>query len=213
MGYVFAYFQKVALIAAGAGITWALATVAGPWVGFVIWAMAIGVGCAVGAFLLSRAPAEQITWRNRVAGFLLPWGYALGRGKLAPIGAAAWAIWVLIGLGAVLVFRSAHPAGAVQAAAPSAAGAHWVIAGCLFACWALYGALILRLIGHTSGRQRMLKPIGVMLVLVGVSVALWLNGRPGTALVLAAAPIVAIGGGYGLLLCVMLASGRKARWN
>src|SRR4051812_39671916 len=72
----------------------ALAGRLGITVGLSIWAAGTAVACAASAVLLRAAPLGQFTWRNRLAGILLTSGARLGRGKLWPMTAVAWIVWV-----------------------------------------------------------------------------------------------------------------------
>jgi hypothetical protein len=67
------------------------------------------VGCVGATALLKSAPLGQVTWRNYPAGYLLPWGYILGRGQLPGIVATSWAIGTLIAI-AVCILTTAPAA-------------------------------------------------------------------------------------------------------
>ena len=217
LGIVITYLRRAALVVLAAVAAWTLSNRLGPWAGLVAWAALMAVACALGAWLLKSSPVGRVTWRNHVAGYLIPWGYRLGRGKLAPITVAAWAIWVLIGAAAVLLFgRSGEPTGA---AATDRSTATTVL---LFATWVLYGGCLIYLLGvllneyrSSGGRgaRSVLTMAGVLVALVVISAAFWISGRPGWALLAAGGPPAVVGGGYGLFLVAILLLGRKARWN
>jgi hypothetical protein len=203
------FLYPAALIALAVGICGELAARLNPWVVMAIWADAMAVLCSAAAWGLKNAPMGTITWRNKLAGYLLPWGYKLGRGKLVPMTLAAWVIWVLIGLGTVIL--TAWPAGAARE--------HPYTAVMTFLSWIVLGALAVRQIGliptfgSHSGRMSLLQSVAVVVALLVASAVLWLTGRAGWALLVAGGPIAFVGGGYGLFLGVMLTVGRKARWN
>jgi len=198
-----------ALIALATGISWELAIHFIPWLAMIIWSILTAALCAIGAWLLHGAPLGLVNWRNRAAGYLLPWGFKLGRGKLLPSAIAAWLIWVAIGTATITLIS--WPA--------SAATSHPVIATLLFISWIILGALIVRQLGfiHTFGSAHGRRSLGqsalALAALIAAGLTLWLLRRPGWALVVSGGPIAMVGGGYGLFLAVMLTVGRNARWN
>lgn len=187
------------------------------------WASTTAIGGALagtGALLLRSARVGQITWRNRVAGLLLPWGYVLGRGKLPGIVLACTAIWSALA-GAVLL-NLAEPAAVVPAvptpAAPVANAANgpwlllaWIVTGvCL--CY-LLGLLTKHFEPRSQATRTVLKLVLVLVVMIVGSVVLHLTGNSGLALLVAGGPTLLVGGGYGLFLVAILLLGRNVRWN
>lgn len=203
------FLYPAALILLAAGICGELAMRVKAWLALLIWAGGMGLLCAAAAWCLKKAPMGRLTWRNKLAGYLLPWGYKIGRGKLLPMTLAAWAIWIMIGVGTIVL--AAWPMGA--------ASAHPYLAVMIFVSWVVLGGLAVRQLGliptfgSRSGRMSLLQSAAVALGLMAASAVLWLTGRPGWALLTAGGPIAFVGGGYGLFLGVMLTVGRKARWN
>lgn len=184
---------------------------------------AVGAACAVtGALVLRSAQVGQISWRNRVAGLLLPWGYVLGRGKLLGIVIACTAIWSALAAAVLLslVAPEAMPnAGAAPVpTGPAATGAPgpwlllaWIVDGaCL--CY-LLGTLTKYFAPHAQVTRTQLKLVLVLVVMIAGSVVLHLTGHGGLALLVAGGPVAVIGGGYGLFLAVILLFGRNVRWN
>jgi hypothetical protein len=195
-----------ALIALAAGICGELATHMNRWAALAVWAAGMAALCTLGAVVLKSAPIGTVTWRNRFAGYLLPWGYKLGRGKLVPITAVAWAIWVLIGAGTILLVSAS-------------AAAHPWLAVLVSIAWVIEGGLMVRQLGLSlnfnspAGSMTVLQSALLLAGLMGAGMVLWVMGRPGWALVVSGGPLALIGGGYGLFIVVMLIAGRHARWN
>jgi hypothetical protein len=222
---VLMHIRKIPLICAGAWITWLLAARLGPWFGLAAWAIVMGVLCTTIAYILRHGPVGMITWRNRLAGYVIPWGYRLGRGKLAPITIIAWSIWVGIGVATILVFRLNAPGANVAATGASAAasdsGRHPVLGAILLATWIFYGAMIVRQLGYifyqfrtySSGRRTMIQVTVIMVAIIATTGGLWLAGRHASAVWLAAAPLLIIGAGFGVVILAFLIFGRNMRWN
>jgi hypothetical protein len=180
-----------------------LAAHLGPLVAFLLFAGFMAMGCSAAALLLKSAPTGKLTWRNRPAGYFLTFGFRLTNGKLLPITLVALALWLL--------------AAAAAITALSLGPARLGLSIPLLAAWYLYAALIIRQLGlifhefRRSPRPRNTMVIFslAMLALIAASAALWLTNQPRFALFAAAAPILIVGGGYGLFLAVFLVGGRK----
>ena len=206
MKWLMRLMYPAALIVLSAGICGELATHMKPWAALAVWAGGMALLCTLAAVALKGAPMGKLTWRNRLAGYLLPWGYKLGRGKLIPMTAAAWAIWVLLGAGTILLVSTS-------------AAAHPWLATLIFITWVIEGGLLVRQLGLSltfstrSGRIAVLQFALVLAGLIGAGMVLWVMGYPGWALVVSGGPVALVGGGYGLFLGVMLTVGRNARWN
>jgi hypothetical protein len=181
----------------------------GAWIAMGLWAAAMAAVCGGTALLMNRQSPERVTPINYLAGFVLPWGYKIGRGKLLPIVGASWLGWVVAGL-AVIVLRTRTPGVIVPAM--------------LFASWMIIGAVVVRMVTMLLMRANAnplppgtFAPILSMIALLVASAAFVVFGRSNAwtnvALLLAGGPIVLIGGGYLLWLGVMLTFGRNARWN
>lgn len=189
------------------------------------WATTTAIGGALavtGALVLRSARVGQITWRNRVAGLLLPWGYVLGRGKLPGIVLACTAIWsalaaaVLLSLAGTAVVPNAGAAPTPVAPANGGSSSPW-----LLLAWIVDGACLLYLLGmltkyfapHAQVTRSQLKLVLVLVVMIVGSIVLHLAGYAGPALLVAGGPVALVGGAYGLFLGVILLFGRNVRWN
>jgi hypothetical protein len=168
--------------------------------------------CGVSGAILRSARIGQITWKNRQAAYLLPWGYALSRGKLPAIVANAWLGWTLIGVGVALATALAD-----RDAATGTQFWRWL----LLAAWAVNVSAMLAVLGvlvkHftlTSSSGRSLTTIIAVLVLLLLgSIALHAQGYTRLATAVAGGPLLIVGIGYGALVLLIVTVGRNARWN
>lgn len=203
--------RLIALVVGAAAACYWLADRYGVRDAAIVWACGTATACGIGAVLLRLSPVGRVGWQNRVAAYLVPWGWRLGRGVLWPIPAASWAVWLAIGA-ATLVLRPA--AEELDATATA-------VRILLFVAWVADGAGILFVLGTlrqhypsgSSGGRALWKVAGVLVVLIVGSVGLYLGGLPVLALVVAGGPPALVAGGYGLFLAVVLVAGRNARWN
>jgi hypothetical protein len=108
---------KAFRVALGVGACLALASALGPWRGFAIWVGGMALICTATAMLMQRQPIGTMGFGNYLAGWTLPWGYRIGRGKLWPIVATSWMIWMLIGVAISLVTSSRTMMGSREVAA------------------------------------------------------------------------------------------------
>jgi hypothetical protein len=219
---------KVLCVIGAAVACAALAQRFGPWKTLGIWGAAVGIACiGIGLILRSQTP-EKVTIANYAAGFVLQWGYKVGRGKLPAIVGVSWAIWVLLGLAMVLAIQTRHGGGISSAhagavsAAPQVRGTATIVL--LGVAWVIDGGALLWILGllatstNTAHMVRSLGPIAAVLVgMIVSSVALVMltdSAKPAwLALASAGAPPLAIGGAYALFIVVILTAGKNARWN
>jgi hypothetical protein len=213
---------RVVMLAVTVGACRWLTSALGPWKAIGAWALGMAVICAGVALWLDRQPPEQITFVNRLAGYLLPWGYDIGRGKLIPIVITSWIVWVLLGGGAVFtigVLARGGRAGELSAEVPSHTTLLTVL---LYLAWVIDGAVLMRLVSVSWVRQNPMPPsvIMVMLALTAMilgSAAIKMLGKSAAATKLALAisggPPLVVGLGYGVFLLVALTMGGHTRWN
>ncbi len=155
----------------------------------IVAALAVAV-VALGA-LLHAWGRGRITWRTVLAAWLLPWGRTLGGPSLSGIAAAAFGVWIVLGI-----------AGAVGVASPQ-----------LFGAWVLDG-FALRLLVRSSWRlgNRWQRRAVVRLAAIVVCCAIaglvaHAAGHPWVGAVVAGGPIVLVG----LAVCGLVASWSTAR--
>lgn len=172
---------------------------------------------AIGTVLLRNAEPEKITWRNRTAGWLLPWGYRIGRGKLLAIAVVSGIVWgILLGLGVLL----AQPAPAMvrEAPAPFLPDMALVL---LVLAWIVDGAALFYLLGMLSQNSSLSQPPGstqlktaaFVCFLLAASIGCHVTGRSGAALWIAGLPPLVLGILLGAWFAVLLSLGKNARWN
>lgn len=202
--------RRALLVAAAAAACYGLADRYGARDAAALWAAGTAVACGAGAALLRTSGVGRITWRNRLAGCLIPWGWRLNAGRLWPIPLLSWAVWAAIG-------------GAVFAVLPAAEGEPpgvGVRVG-LLAAWLVDGAALLsvagiigrdRRWGGTGGRT-LWQLAAVVAGLLAASVALYLGGLPKTAVVVGGGPPLLVGTAGGLFFGTLALFGRNVRWN
>lgn len=201
------FARRVALVVAAAGACWGLAVRFGPQDAALAWAVVAAIACVIGAALLRTSPVGRVGWQNRVAAYLVPWGWGLCGGRLWPIPVASWVVWAAVGTATVLLLSGSEPV------------AGWGIAVriLLFAAWVADGAALLYVLGsllrHVPPAPAILKVAAVLGGLITGSVALYLGELPVLALAVAGGPPLLVGGGYALFFGAVLMSGRNARWN
>jgi hypothetical protein len=217
-------------MAAAAAICVALASKFGPWKAMSLWAVGVATVGGVVALLMHRqSPPEKISWINYLAGFVLPWGYRIGRGKLWPIAVTSWAIWMLLGV-AVILATSSRGHGQTSAGIATVTSTepsphrNPVVMTLLCLAWLVDGGVLLRCVGllaTSANASHMMRSLALpMLVLAGIliaSIALVVtSSAPAaarTALLIAGGPPLFVAMGYGLFVLVIVTVGRKARWN
>ena len=220
------FLMRGVSIAAAIVLCAALAQRLGPLKAVILWACAVGAVDVVTATLIHRqSPPEKVSWINHLAGFVLPWGYRIGRGKLWPIVLTSWLIWMLIGVAvmtAVATNRYDEVAGV--ATINGRTQRNPVVTGLLVVAWLVDGGVLLRCIGllaTSPNRRQILRSLSVpMAILAGILLAsiglVTVNCTPAaarTALLIAGGPPLLIAVAYGGFVLVMLTAGRHARWN
>lgn len=200
------YLKNAILLAAVAAGANGLAAEFGPWPAFLACAVVSAVACDAGAILLRTSGVGRVTWKNRLAGFLIPWGWRLNRGKLWPVPLISWTVWTAVSGAAVLLLSASdQPSLGMRAA--------------LLAAWVIDAAALVYLLGTisqaTPGSRAgsLWKLVAVTAGLLSASVGLYLGGRTATALVVGGGPPAAVVGGFGLVLLLIATVGRNTRWN
>ena len=201
---IFLYIKRAILIVAAAAVCYWLAEQYGTTTASVIWAILMAVACGIGTLLLRTSQVSQVTWRNRLAGYLIPWGWRLNRGLLWPIPVISWVVWMAIGAAAMLL-RSGSESVVLRLA--------------LFAAWVVDASCVVFLLGsllQSSPGSRVAavwKLLVFVVTLPVVSIALYLGGLTMAALAVGGGPPLVVGAAFGLFTLVLLTLGRNARWN
>lgn len=192
----------------------------GPWPMLGSWAGVAALVCSLSAWLLTTVQTGEVGWKNRLAGYVLPWGYKLFDGRLGWIAFASWSVWVLLGLAAVLPTLLGSPKpGPGMAPATLPGTPQWSLA--LIIAWVVDGALLLFLATTflknfgfgSSGGQSLFLPMGFLAAMIAGSAVLWSTGHSRLAVAVAAGPTLAAAVAYALFIVLMLIVGRNARWN
>lgn len=179
----------------------------------VVWAAVSAIACVLGAVLLRTSPVGRVSWQNRTASYLVPWGVRIGGGRLWPILVVSWLVWLCVLGGAAVLTPGpgADPLTVWEIAMRVGLGAAWVIDGLAL------GHVLATLRQHYSAGSRSGRTLStISAVIVGLmagSLLLCLFGLTPLALLVAGGPPLLIGGGYGLFLAAVLLFGRGARWN
>ena len=198
------YLKNAVLLIAVAAAAYGLAAELGPSPALLACAAVSAVACVAGAFLLRTSGVGRITWKNRLAGYLIPWGCRLNRGKLWPLPVISWAVWTAVCGAAVLLRRDQPPLG-MRAA--------------LVAAWLIDAAALVYLLGtisqSTPGSRvgSLWKLVAVLTGVLCASVGLYLGGQATAALIVGGGPPAVIGGGFGVVLLIFATVGRNTRSN
>ena len=198
------YLTRAALLAGSAAAAYGLGAEFGPWPAVLTCATVAAVACVIGAVLLRTSAIGQITWRNRLAGYLIPWGWRLNRGRLWPVAVISWVVWTAVS-GAAVLLRSDAPSLGMRAA--------------LLAAWLIDASALVFLLGTivqaTPGSRlgSVWKLVAVITGVLCVSVGLYVGGQATAALIVGGGPPAVIGGVFGLVVLIFATVGRNTRWN
>jgi hypothetical protein len=181
-------------------------------------AVCIGMGiiCAAVAVLLRRAPMGKVTLANYAAGILLPFGYFIGKGKLAPIVITSWLVWSMIGAASAIAAAKGYDPRVVAGDGQRHVTVTLVL---LIICWIvdvfailyLWRTITRRLSMRSAAARQLFLMIGLLVAMIAGSAVLWSYGFGGLAVLVAGGPICFVGGSYGVFLAVVMIT--KPRWN
>jgi hypothetical protein len=202
------------------------------WGGAVVtYSLLIGAMTGLAGLLLRSTTSDSITWRNRLAGWMLPGSAWVGGGTLSMLifknGCLSlllgWATILLTVLGGDATFKS--PVATAETA--QSIGWQYSVAGLTFICWLMLGIGWLQLCQNWIG-QRLGQPeggsrhwqstwlmIGAPLLLLA-SVTLRQFGLAGWALTLVLVPLLVILFPVTVMSAVLLYHwliGKPIRWN
>ena len=212
MSFVIRAGQVLLAVAFGwlAGSWWTWPTAA------LVIAVLAGLAVACGNWLLLQTGIGELSWRNRCAGWLMPWGYVVGRGKLLPLAATSAVVWAGLGWSGLVAAATSEPA---------AAHAGWRLPSLLtfatMTSWIVGGGALLYLVGQLARspnwRRRpgstLAKCCAIVCLLLLASLALRLAGYPRLACLISGGPPAVLGSLFGLWTLVLLIAERQARWN
>lgn len=218
MRYIVYYARSLVLIVLTVSTGWWLATRIGTWPTLLAFVLFAGVAAGIGAALLRSSTVGKLTWKNRLAGFLVPWGWMLARGQLWRGVTASGIVWVM--LGGVGTFLAWSPVSMPIAATPNTT-LSTVLTALLALAWVVDGGAILYLVStvvknFTPGSKPsrpILKILAFCIVILIGSIVLHLTGHSYLALFVAAGPPFAAASVMGLYLLAILLAGKNLRWN
>lgn len=193
----------------------------GPLYAYAAWAGLALLLCAAGALLIRSQPMSKPTFRGRVGYQFVHFGFRASQGRLGSAALISWGVWCVVGTAAVWIV---HGWSAGAELLRLAMGVTWCINTlALMYIWGIVLRNRPRGGGETQADLRMRVPASLVKLtlavggLTAVSVVLWfVMGTPAArlaAVVIAAGPVVVVGGAYGLVLGVMLTAGKNVRWN
>jgi len=173
------------------------------------WTTLVAVLCVGGAVFLARQPIGIATMMGRVGGSFVRWGFRAGRGQLVPAVAISWLIWTVLGfatVGGTLV--RAEPKSLLMLLT-------WTIDAMAF----LYvlGVVLTNLVSGGRSPGSLLVIAAVLVAIITVSMVFWRSAENDAAetvaLALAGGPMLLLGVGYGIVLAMSVASGRRTNWH
>lgn len=209
--------RRLVIVALIVAATLLVARQLGTWTTLAIMSGIAAAACMLGVALLKTSTVGQVTWKNRVAGILLPWGYQLGGGQLPGIALVVWLSWLLIA-GITLAVARYSPSVA------SVGGRAVVVTWLTWLCWLILAGTALLLTyrmvqfsrGGGSAHSSIAKALFVSCALLLGSVAAFAVGYRGVALLVAGVPIVLTLLPVTVMLLLMLGyslAGKPIRWN
>jgi hypothetical protein len=171
-----------------------------------------GALCAGVAVALRRVPMGRVTFVNRLAPIVLPFGFHIGRGKLWPVVVCSWAGWTIIA-----TIAAVHSATRFQLLGSNTHDlAPWFAVVTVIAL--IVDGIGIAFLANNATKYLTLRSPGlksiavVILILLGLmlgSVLVWRMGYPRCGTALAALVPMAVGGFYSLFFLVM----RNQRFN
>jgi hypothetical protein len=188
----------------------------GPVAAGAVMCAGMGVVCGMIAVLFRRTPMGRVTLINYVAAIFLPFGYFIGKGKLAPIVITSWIAWTIVGAASALAAARGYDPRVVSADGQRHVTASLVL---LIVAWIVDGEAILylsrtvakRLNVRSAAARKLFRMMAVLAVLIAASAILWSHGLNALALLVAGGPPLFVGGLYGAYFAFVLIA--KPRWN
>lgn len=206
-----------------------LSRLLGPIAGAAAFAALAVATVLVAGGLIRRAPVGVVTWRNRVAGLLLPWSMVLGGGTMKSLLIKNMVAGGLFGIFVITIDALfLNPVStAVPAAPPSPGWASAIVFGVTIACWIVMLVAWLWVLRAQLGRHS--EPISMLMVRPGVrfallappvaiaaSIALRYFGYHLVAMLIVGLPLLVVLGPVLAMVLVLLSytvRGKPIRWN
>ncbi|MBL8890067.1 MAG: hypothetical protein JNL67_08820 [Planctomycetaceae bacterium] len=214
-----------------AGLLVVLTHRSGIGVGLVVYACSVGAGTGFGGWLLQRSEVGRVTWRNRVAGFCLPWTGWVGGGTLPSLLVKNWLAGLVFGVAVLWADQSnwfqVPITDSTNGTGNLASIQEWGLYVSTWTCWVvLAGAWLWMLRTFLTRSSNVLSvlsrergiwfPILAPPLVIAASVTLRATGYPWWGLAVAAAPLLYVSFPVLLIIAVMLwhaITGKPMRWN
>lgn len=225
------FLLTLVFFACYAGMLLLLTRSFGVGVGLVLYFLLVGVVTYSGGWLLRQSAVGEVSWKNRVAGFCLPWARWVGGGTLPTLLVKNCLAGFIFGAVVLLVeqtngFRFSK-SGSTGSTGGQTSIHEWGIQVSTWICWVvLLGAWLWMLktfLTHSSNVLSVLTrergiwfPILAPPVAVAASITLSAMGYPWWGLVVAAAPLCYVLLPVLSILAIMLwyaVTGKPIRWN
>ncbi len=202
-----ALLHLASTIVVPAAVAWFAADRLSPALAMLAAVSLLGLLAAVGCLLLRTSPLGAITWRNRLAGWCMPWAHLFGAGSLGRLWVSS-IVGNLVVAGIVVLF---------VALARRDQPAPWSLLG----AWLLDAIVVLYLLATltrshlwgSSAGHRLLRLVALVVLQFVASVGLHLAGSTAMAVGVAAGPQLVVLAIWLVWMVVILTVGRNARWN
>ncbi|HMO12871.1 MAG TPA: hypothetical protein PKD64_03585 [Pirellulaceae bacterium] len=221
----------IASIAAHVAASIALSRTLGVFEGLLVYVVATSLLTGFAGWLLRDATLGVVTWRNRTAGFLLPWTSIVGGGRLHALVLKNVFASIIAGLVAVLCDQSRllYAFGLIPAAAHGeqtpwgVVALSWLTVACwlvVFAAWLwIIRSLLLRrsdIVSVLTLKRGGWVPLIMPPIALGMSVYQKLTGHAWSALLWVGIPLLIVLCPVMLMAGVILYhqfTGKPMRWN
>ncbi len=176
-------------------VSWNLIYQYGLVLGIAAWAGIMLILCTTAALLVRSSAIGKITWKNRIAGYLIPWGHALRWGALVPIVITSWILWILIAIAVHLLTRDMP----LHANRPSIPPIN-LIGVLTFSCWFIFTWAILYLVGNAKSNfgfssnsgQTMIMLVALLTAILIASATMRYIGNSTLSLLLTGIPLAIV---------------------
>lgn len=225
------FLLQLVFVACYAGIIVVLTRSFGVGVAAMVYFLLVSVFTYCGGWLLRQSTVGEVSWKNRVAGFCLPWTGWVGGGTLRSLLVKNFFTGIIFGV-VVLLFEQAnqfqfHTNGSAEGTGGPPRVREWGLQISTGICWIiLLGVWLWMLKTFLTRSSNVLSVLtrerGIWFLIlsppvaVAASITLRATGFPGWGLAVAAAPLVYVLLPVLLIIVVMLwhvVTGKPMRWN
>ncbi len=199
--------------------------------GLTIFAVCNVFGSLLAGWLLCQSPVSQITWRNRVAGVLLPWTTVVGGGTVTHLMVKNAGASVVYGIVVVTCERMGLVKALLETSgeSPSTQNSWWILilAWLTVTCWIIAGIgwlwVLKSCVVHRPARSSQLLwhrnhwiPLLLPPIVTVASILLWYTGQNLAAFFVVVVPLLVVLSPVILMVSVILGHklmGKPIRWN